>query len=133
MLPGAEENKEEFYLFPILRGESVGVDGEFSGHVFIVKSAEDLRAEWTSDHIVVLSKDLESYFIERPIEANRLLDEVSAVVSEFDEPIGEFSAAAYEKEAICLVKVHDAVRVLENNMHIRIVANESRGDVFFID
>ncbi|NHJ13831.1 MAG: hypothetical protein EAX95_09140 [Candidatus Thorarchaeota archaeon] len=132
-MPGTDKDKDDFQFFPILRGESVGVSGEFTGYVYIVSSPENLKTEWTSNQIAVLCKDLEGFFLEHPGEVDNLLGSVGAVLSEFDEPIGVLSASAYESESICLVKVRDAVRVLENEMHIRIVATESQGDVFFID
>ncbi|MFX1368796.1 MAG: hypothetical protein ACFFAY_09380 [Promethearchaeota archaeon] len=131
-MPG-EDNEIGVQLFPILRGESVGVSGEFSGYVFIVKRPEDLHKDWKADQIAVLCDDLESFFAQNPAEVDQLLEEVSATVSEFDEQIGMFTASAYETETICLVKVRDAGHVLENGMHIRVVATESQGDVFFID
>jgi phosphohistidine swiveling domain-containing protein len=131
-MPG-DDNENGVQLFPILRGESVGVSGEFSGYVVIAKMPEDLHKEWDAEQIAVLCDDLESFFAENPKEADQLLEKVSAVVSEFGEQIGLFSASAYETETIFLVKVKDAGHVLENGMHIRVVATESQGDVFFID
>jgi hypothetical protein len=129
----AAENADDAPLFPILRGDSVGESGEFSGRVFIVYKPEDLDREWSSDDIAVLNSSLKKFIQENPGELDRLFKNVSAVLSEFGEPIGEFSSSAYEREAICVVKVADASHVMENDMHIRVIAAENQGDVFFID
>ena len=129
----AAENPDDMPLFPILRGESVGERGEFSGKVFIVFKPEELDRDWASDDIAVLDSSLKDFVQENPGALDRLFKNVSAVLSEFGEPIGEFSSYAYEREAICVVKVADASHVMENNMHIRVVALENQGDVFFID
>jgi len=129
----AAENSNGAPLFPILRGESVGESGEFSGRVFIVCKPEDLDREWASDEIAVLDSSLRELFQENPDTLDHLFRNVSAVLSEFGEPISQFSSSAYESEAICVVKIADASHVLENDMHIRVTASENQGDVFFID
>ncbi|MFW9802710.1 MAG: hypothetical protein ACFFFC_08675 [Candidatus Thorarchaeota archaeon] len=129
----AAENADDMPLFPILRGESVGESGEFSGRVFIVCKPEDLDREWSSDDIAVLDSSLKEFIQDDPGALDRLFKNVSAVLSEFGEPIGEFSSSAYEREAICVVKVADASHVMENDMHIRVITSENQGDVFFID
>jgi hypothetical protein len=129
----AAEKSDDEPLFPILRGESVGESGEFSGRVFIVYEPEDLDHDWSSDEIAVLDVSLKEFILENPGALDRLFQNVSAVLSEFGEQIGQFSSSAYEREAICLVKVGDASHVLENDMNIRVTASENQGDVFFID
>jgi hypothetical protein len=129
----AVENPDDMPLFPILRGESVGESGEFSGRVFIVYKPKDLDRKWSSDEIAVLDSSLKESIQEDPSALERLFKNVSAVLSEFGEPMGEFSSFAYEREAICIVKVADASHVMENDMHIRIIASENQSDVFFID
>ena len=129
----AAENPDDIPLFPILRGDSVGERGEFSGRVFIVCKPEDIDRKWSSDEIAVLDSNLKEFIQENPSALDRLFKSVSAVLSEFGEPIGEFSTSAYEREAICVVKVADASHVMENEMHIRVIATENQGDVFFID
>jgi hypothetical protein len=129
----ATEKSDGAPLFPILRGESVGERGEFSGKVFIICEPEDFDHDWSPDDIAVLGVRLKEFIQENPGALVRLFKNVSVVVSEFGEPIGQFSSAAYESEAICLVKVGDASHVLENDMHIRVTASENQGDVFFID
>jgi len=120
-------------VFPILRGESVGETGEFSGHVVVVSSPKDLKRQWASDHIAVLDQSLERHFKTKPRDLDNLFAQVSAVVAEFGESIGEFAAFAYAHEAIGIVKVPDATMVLENGMHIRLCASENLGEIFFID
>jgi len=132
-MPTEESSPNEFPLFPILRGESVGEDGEFSGHVFILCNPEDFDRKWASDDIAVLGDDMKVYVTENPKVLNKLFESVSAVLSEFGGPMSQFSSAAYEQEAICVVKIADASHVLENGMHIRVVAKENQGDIFFID
>jgi hypothetical protein len=127
------ENSDDAPLFPILRRESVGESGEFSGRVFIVYKPDDLDREWSSDEIAVLDSSLKEFIHQNPGALDRLFQNVSAVLSEFGEQIGQFSASAYEREAICIVKVADASHVMENDMHIRVTASENQGDVFFID
>ena len=132
-MPTEESSPNEFPLFPILRGESVGEDGEFSGHVFILSNPKDFDREWASDDIAVLGDGLSAFVEENPEALNGLLKNVSVVLSEFGGPMSEFSAAAIEQESICVVKIADASHVLENDMHIRVVAKENQGDIFFID
>ena len=127
------ENSDGAPLFPILRGESVGESGEFSGRVFIVCKPEDLDREWSSDEIAVLDSSLKEFIHQNPAALDSLFQNVSAVLSEFGEQIGLFSSSAYEREAICVVKIADASHVMENEMHIRVTAVENQGDVFFID
>ena len=119
--------------FPLLRGESVGESGEFSGVVVIVTTPDELKREWASNEIAVLKQDLESHFISNPGDLDVLFTNVAAVLAEFGEPIGEFAAVAYSREAIGVIKVDDATSVLEADMHIRVVAMENLGEVFFID
>ncbi|MFX0044467.1 MAG: hypothetical protein ACFE8Z_01340 [Candidatus Hermodarchaeota archaeon] len=132
-MPTEESSANEFPLFPILRGESVGEDGEFSGHVFILRTPEDFDRKWASDDIAVIGDSLNEYVTENPEVLNSLFKNVSAVLSEFGGPLSQFSSDAYEEESICVVNIADASHVLENDMHIRIVAKENQGDVFFID
>ncbi len=127
------ESHDEVELFPILRGESVGEAGVFSGHVVIIESPEFLNREWKSDDIAVLPKSLEEHFNNNPGDYNKLFSDCAAVIAEFGESIGELAAVAYSSNAIAIVKVPDAVRVLENDMHIRITATENLGEIFFID
>ena len=119
--------------FPILRGESVGEDGEFSGKVVIVSSVEDLEREWKSDEIAVLHHKIESHLQENPGLLDSLFKQVSAVLSEFGEAFGKFSSIAHEREAIAIVKVEDACYVLENGMFISMYTHERVGDIFFIE
>ncbi|NWF96603.1 MAG: hypothetical protein HXY34_10730 [Candidatus Thorarchaeota archaeon] len=127
------DNREAGPLFPILRGESVGHHGEFTGYAVIVKSPTQLRREWRADHIAVLDSALKTYLSENPNEMECLFAAVSAVLSEFGESIGDSAAMAYVNECIYIVKVSDASHVLEDGMHIRVVAHENLGEVFFID
>ncbi len=120
-------------VFPILRGEAVGKNGEFIGHVVIVSSPKDLKRKWVSDHIAVLNQSLERHFKTNPKDLDDLFAKVKAVVAEFGESIGEFAASAYGHDAICMVKIADATMVLENGMHIRVQASENLGEIFFID
>jgi phosphohistidine swiveling domain-containing protein len=124
---------DDIPVFPILRGESVGEAGEFSGHVVLIENPDAMNREWSSDSIAVLHHDLEHHFINNPGDLDNLMSEVSAVVAEFGDSVSEFAAAAYHREAIAIVKVADACHVLEDGMHIRILAHENIGDVFFID
>ena len=132
-MPAEESSANDFPLFPILRGESVGEDGEFSGHVFILCTPEDFDRKWASHDIAVLGDDLNAYVTENPEALTRLFKSVSAVLSEFGGPMSQFSSDAHEQESICVVNIADASHVLENDMHIRVVAKENQGDVFFID
>ena len=120
-------------VFPILRGESVSEAGAFSGRVIIICEPEDLDREWATDSIPVLHHELETYFNENPAAMDKLLKEVTAVIAEFGESIGQFAANATQHGIIAIVKVNDATHVLEDDMHIRVEAIENQGDVFFID
>jgi hypothetical protein len=62
-----------------------------------------------------------------------LFREVTVVLAEFGESISQFATYATHHGAIAIVKLTDATYVLENDMHIRVVASENQGDVFFID
>lgn len=127
-------NKDEATpQFPILRGESVSEAGEFSGRVVIVCDPKDLEREWAADSIPVLHHDLESYFTDNPAILDKLFQEVSVVLAEFGESISQFAAYATQHGAIAVVKLTDAIYVLENDMHIRVEAVENQGDIFFID
>lgn len=119
--------------FPILRGVSVAESGEFSGHVVIVCSPDDLNREWASDSIAVLGDGMESHLAENPKLLDNLFSKLTVVLAEFGESISEFSTYATQHEAIAVVRVEDATHVLENGMHIRIEAVENQGDIFFID
>ena len=119
--------------FPILRGESIGESGEFSGKVVLVSQVEELNQSWESEVIVTLHHDLESHFKENPGDLDNLFKQVSVVLAEFGEPISEISAMAHTREIITVVKIPDACYVLENDMHIRIIAHENSGEIFFID
>lgn len=129
----ATGNSDDAPLFPILRGESVGENGDFNGIVYIVCTPEDLDRDWASNEIAVLDTSLEDFLRANPEVLDRLFEKVSAVITEFGEPIGDLSTSAFEREAICIVKVRDAHHVLENGMHVRVNASENQGDVFFID
>ncbi len=132
MSPG-DSNTQSAPTFPILRGESVGESGEFSGRVVLICEKKDLEREWASDEIAVLHHDMEQHFIDNPGDLDILMSNVSAVISEFGDSVSEFAAAAYHRMNIAIVKVKDACHVLENNMHVRVFAYENQGDVFFID
>ncbi|MHA1636567.1 MAG: hypothetical protein ACTSUB_00985 [Candidatus Thorarchaeota archaeon] len=119
--------------FPILKGESVGESGEFSGKVVLVSTADELNQSWGSDAIVTLHHDLEKHFKRDPGNLDNLFKQVSAVLAEFGKPISEISAMAHTREIIAVVNIHDACYVLENDMHIRIIAHENSGEIFFID
>lgn len=125
--------KEDTPQFPILRGESISESGEFSGTARLVCKPEDLDREWTADDIIVLRKDLESFFNENPKALADLFKTVSVVIAEFGESIGLFATTATEHSAIGVVRVIDAVHVLEDGMHIRLEATENQCDIFFID
>ncbi len=133
MTPSRNDSTDNVPVFPILRGESVGEAGEFSGIVVLILNPEDLQREWKSDSIAVLHHDLEPHFVSNPGDLDHLMSNVSAVLAEFGDSVSEFAAAAYHREAIAVVKVSDACHVLEDGMHIRIFAYENNGDVFFID
>ncbi len=124
---------EDVPLFPILRGESVGENGELSGHAVLVFRPEQLNREWGPDDIAVLNKDLEDHFRDNPGDLDSLLAQVRGVIAEFGEPVGDLASLAYVREVICITKTRDATFVLEDDMHIRLVANENTGEVFFID
>jgi hypothetical protein len=127
------QNPEDKTLFPILRGESVGESGEINGLVVIICKPEELNREWKANEIAVLKDDMEQHFLDHPGDLDELFENVTAVLAEFGESIGQFAATAYQREALGLVKLRDATYVLENNMHIRVVALENVGEVFFID
>jgi phosphohistidine swiveling domain-containing protein len=131
-MSGEAEELDEKY-FPILRGESVGEHGVAHGFVYIVKNPEELKKDWPNNSIVVLKEELVEHFRENPGDMDELLTNVSAVIAEFGEPISDLAAVAYNREAICVVKVADATFVLEDKMHIRVVCSENLGEVFFID
>lgn len=133
MSPEEAGQTEKPPVFPILRGESVGEDGEFTGRVFLVCEIDQLSHEWESDEIAVLHRDLERHFIENPGDLDILMRKVSAVVAEFGDSVSELAATAYHRMTIAVVKVTDAIHVLENSMHIRVFAYENQGDIFFID
>ncbi|MDF1541442.1 MAG: hypothetical protein P1Q69_21260 [Candidatus Thorarchaeota archaeon] len=133
MPPSKNNPSGDFPVFPILRGESVGEAGEFSGFVVLVLKPEDMNKELKSDSIAILHHDLEQHFVKNPGDLDLLMSNVSAVLAEFGDSVSEFAAAAYHREAIAIVKVSDACHVLEEGMHIRIFAHENNGDVFFID
>ncbi len=120
-------------MFPILKGESVGVAGEFSGRVVIISSPEDIHRDWAPDEIPVISGTLAAHFESNPGDLDELLSHVSAVISETGESIGNLASLAFIREIICIVKVKDACYVLENDMVIMITAHESDGAVFFVE
>ena len=120
-------------LFPILRGESVGVDGEFSGPVFVAKSSDELNRSWDDYDIVALHKDLQEYFSEHPGFIDQLFQQVMVVVTEFGKPISDFAAIAHARERMAVVKAIDATYVLETDMQISVVTRESQGDIYFIE
>ncbi|MGY5876846.1 MAG: hypothetical protein RTU30_13945 [Candidatus Thorarchaeota archaeon] len=127
------EGPEERTVFPILKGVSIGESGEYTGYAVVVCEPEELAREWAPSEIAVLSDNLESHFETNPGDIDLLFSKVSAVLVEFGEPIGDFASIAHVREAICIGKVSDASFVLESQMHIRIVATENLGEVFFID
>ncbi len=120
-------------VFPILKGISIGESGEYTGYAIVVCEPGELSREWASNEIAVLSDELESHFETNPGDIDLLFSNVSAVLVEFGEPIGDFASIAHAREAICIAKVSDASFVLESQMHIRIAATENLGEVFFID
>jgi hypothetical protein len=128
-----ELDNSEVPTFPILRGESVGEAGDFSGKAVIVLEQSDLDREWTSRDIAILHHDLDQHFIEHPGDLDTLMSKVSVIIAEFGDSVSDLAATAYHRETIAIVKVIDACHVLENEMHIRVVATENKGDVFFID
>ena len=119
--------------FPILKGESVGVPGEFSGYAIIIERPEDLKREWSNTEIAVLKSDLDQYFKQHPGEIDHLFEKVPVVIAEFGEAIGDFASFAQARDAICLVKTPDASYVLEDKMHITVTASENLGEIYFID
>lgn len=127
------DDQDDSVAFPILRGESVGESGEFSGYVAIIRDASHLSRKLTGNHVAVLHHLLEPHFAKNPDDLDELMKKVSAVISEFGDAVSDFAAAAYHRETIAVVKVVDACHVLEENMHIRIIAHENNGDIFFID
>lgn len=133
MTPSENGQFGDIPVFPILRGESVGEDGEYSGYAVVCLEPMDLKRSWKTDSVAILHHDLEKHFIEHPGDLDLLMTNVSAIIAEFGDSVSEFAAAAYHREAIAIVKVTDACYVLENDMHIRIFAHENNGDVFFID
>ncbi|RDE11444.1 MAG: hypothetical protein C4K47_09970 [Candidatus Thorarchaeota archaeon] len=123
---------EEPHVFPILKGESVGRSGEFTGRAVVVVNPKSLKRRWASDEIPVLGMNLEKHLKTNARELNSLFTKVSAVLAEFGESIGEFASVAYAQQAIGIIKVQDASHVLETDMHIRLHASENLGEVFFI-
>ena len=119
--------------FPILRGESVGESGEFSGYAVIVRIPDDLTREWESNKIAVLKDDIEGYFNENPGAIDTLFEQVSVVICEFGEAYGDLASIAHAHETICIVKAADASYVLEDEMHITVAASENLGEIYFID
>ncbi len=109
--------------------ESGSVDGE----VVIICTPDELNREWNSREIAVLASALQEHLESDPGIIDALFSEVSAAVCEFGAMMGELASVAFVREAICVVKVDDATDVLEDGMHIRVVAYESRGDIYFID
>ncbi len=128
----SDPNDDDLRLFPILTGESVGVDGEFSGPVFVVRSKEDLNRSWDDYDIVALHGDLQDHFSEHPGFIDQLLQQVMVVITEFGKPISDFAALAHARERMAVVRVVDATYVLETDMQISVVTYESQGDIFFI-
>ena len=131
-MPAKARKSEELPAFPILRGESVGKSGEFSGRVIIVSDPKGLKRRWSSNEIAVLGRNLEQHFKSNARDLDSLFGKVSAVLAEFGESIGEFASFAYSHNAIGIVKVPDATHVLETDMHILLRASENLGEVFFI-
>ena len=129
----ALSKKDDTPQFPILRGESVSESGEFSGCARLVSKPEELDREWAADDIVVLEDDLETFFNNNPKALADLFGAVRAVIAEFGESVGQFATTAIEHTAIGVVGVKDAIRVLEDGMHIRLEATENQCDIFFID
>ena len=124
---------DEKKYFPILKGESVGEPGEFSGYAIIIETPEELNRDWRRNEIVILKLEMEQYFNAHPEEIDHLFEKASAVVAEFGEAIGEFASYAQARAAICLVKTADASFVLEDEMHITVRASENLGEIYFID
>ncbi len=130
----SDNSRTEAPLFPILRGESVGQSGDFTGHIVVVCSPEELDREWDrNDAIVVFSKSIEEHLKNNKHILEHLLRSVRVVITESGEPLGELASMAYENNTICIVNVQHATRVAESGMHVRVVAHENKGDVFFID
>ena len=77
--------------------------------------------------------DLEDHFLTNPKDLDAIMSKVSAIIAEFGDSVSELAAVAYHRMTIAVVKVDDAIHVLENGMHIRIFAHENQGDIFFID
>ncbi len=123
---------EEPHEFPILRGESVGRSGEFTGRVVIVADPKNLKRRWASDEIAVLGMNLEKHFKTNAQDMKNLFSKVSAILAEFGEPIGEFASMAYAHQTMGIINVRDATHVLETDMHIRLLSSENQGEVFFI-
>ncbi|MEM2142653.1 MAG: hypothetical protein QXQ81_05305 [Candidatus Thorarchaeota archaeon] len=133
MMSGHDGTEKTGAIFAILKGESIGHAGEFNGAVVVVKSVDDLNRKWSSGEIAVVSKDLEQYFSDNPREIERLLESAGAVMTEFGSSIGEWATFAHASEKICIAKVRDCTYVVENGMHLRLVAYENLGEIFFID
>jgi len=131
--PNDANRSDDTPVFPILRGESVGEAGEFTGKAVIVCGKEDLNHKWMLEDIAILHHDLEKYFMDNPDDLNLMMSQVSAIIAEFGDSVSELAAAAYHHMTIAIVKVTDATSVLENDMHIRVFAHENQGDIFFID
>jgi len=131
--PKENNQFDDVPVFPILRGESVGEAGEFSGLVVLIEEPGQIKREWSKDSIAVLHLGLEQHFIDNPGDLDNLMSEVSAVLAEFGDSVSEFAAVAYHHETVAVVKVADACHVLEEGMYIRIVGRENIGDIFFID
>jgi len=120
-------------FFPILKGESVGESGVITGYAVLIRNPEDLKREWGTNDIAILKAEMESHFDSNPGDIDMVFQNVSAVIAEFGEPIGEFASIAHVREAICLVKALDAAFVLEDGMHITVSASENLGEIYFID
>jgi hypothetical protein len=123
---------DEPRAFPILRGESVGRSGEFTGRAVIVADPKTLKRRWAPDEIAVLGLSLEKHFKTNAQDLKNLFTKVSAVLAEFGEPIGDFASMAYTNQKMGIVNVRDATHVLETDMHIRLLSSENQGEVFFI-
>jgi phosphohistidine swiveling domain-containing protein len=128
-----QQTSNDNLLFPILRGESVAEGGSIDGEVVIICKAADLNREWNSREIAVLDSALQEHLELNPGVVDELFGKVSAAICEFGEIMGELASFAVIRGAICIIRVDDATDVLENGMHIRVVAHESRGDIYFID
>ncbi len=94
---------------------------------------EHIRREWAADEIPVLSRDIVEHLSQNPGDMDYLMQNVSAMISEGGDPVGDLASMAFIREIICIVRVDDACYVLDEGMNILVTAMENVGEVYFVD